>query len=69
MIASDGLWEMCSNQEVADVVASVPGGEAQLIADAIERLSSERWFAEEAGEYRDDTTVIVVRSPFLARMV
>ena len=63
VIASDGVWEMCTGQDVADVVASVPDGDAQAIADAIEKRSSERWFMEEKGDYRDDTTVIVIRTP------
>eukprot|EP01029_Cantina_marsupialis_P010217 TRINITY_DN23282_c3_g1_i1.p1 TRINITY_DN23282_c3_g1~~TRINITY_DN23282_c3_g1_i1.p1 ORF type:complete len:333 (+),score=109.84 TRINITY_DN23282_c3_g1_i1:56-1054(+) len=55
VLASDGLWEFISNEEVSDVVRSMEDPKAavdQLITEA-----SARWMKEE--QVVDDTTVIV----------
>jgi len=55
VIATDGLWEFCDNQEVAEMADATKGpGEA---VDTLVREANNRWMLEE--QVIDDTTVIV----------
>lgn len=58
ILASDGIWEFMSSQEVVDIVSkcsSVDEGCRELIEEA-----NERWLVEEDGVV-DDVTVVVVK--------
>jgi len=58
VLASDGLWEFMSSQEVADIVAKhVESGDPRLAINELIRESNRRWQLEEP--VIDDTTVIV----------
>jgi len=55
VVATDGLWEFCDNQEVAEMADATKGpGEA---VDTLVREANNRWMLEE--QVIDDTTVIV----------
>lgn len=66
IIASDGVWELLSNDRVAELVsiATFRTSEPARIADAIMDEASYMWKVEE-GDYRDDITVVVVMFPWL----
>lgn len=55
VMASDGLWEFMSNQEVMDIAASTT--EPRFAVDRLISESNERWMREE--QVIDDTTVCV----------
>ena len=56
VMASDGLWEFMSNQEVVDIAFTCT--EPRYAVDKLISESSERWMKEE--QVIDDTTVCVV---------
>lgn len=64
VVASDGVWELLSSQQVADITYGVKSGNVQEICDVISDQSSYMWKVEE-GDYRDDITVIVLKIPWL----
>jgi len=64
VVASDGVWELLSSQQVADITYGVKSGNVQEICDVISDQSSYMWKVEE-GDYRDDITVIVLKFPWL----
>jgi len=55
VIATDGLWEFCENEETVDM-ANTTNGPSQAV-DTLVREANNRWMAEE--QVIDDTTVIV----------
>lgn len=55
VIASDGLWEFMSNQEVLDMIAGVD--DPRRAVDMLVAEANARWMKEE--QVVDDTTVIV----------
>uniref|UniRef100_A0A7R9UEX3 PPM-type phosphatase domain-containing protein n=1 Tax=Pinguiococcus pyrenoidosus TaxID=172671 RepID=A0A7R9UEX3_9STRA len=55
VIASDGLWEFMSDQEVVDIANAC--SEPRIAVDTLIQLSTERWMKEE--QVVDDTTVAV----------
>ena len=55
VIASDGLWEFMSNQEVIDIAANTD--EPRYAVDRLIKEAHERWMNEE--QVVDDTTVCV----------
>jgi len=57
MIASDGVWQVLSNDEVVSCIA---GKEADVGAacEATVRLAAEKW--DKQGSYRDDITCLIV---------
>lgn len=55
VMASDGLWEFMSNQEVMDIAFSTT--EPRYAVDKLISESNERWMKEE--QVIDDTTVCV----------
>jgi serine/threonine protein phosphatase PrpC len=55
VMASDGLWEFCSDQEVMEIAASTT--EPRFAVDRLISESNERWMREE--QVIDDTTVCV----------
>ena len=57
ILASDGLWEFMSSQEVVDFIARVPSPERAV--DMLVAESSARWMKEES--VIDDTTIIVAK--------
>jgi len=65
IIASDGVWELITSEQVADIVYRVTqeADDVQKMCDAIVEQSSYVWKVEE-GDYRDDITVVVVRFPW-----
>ena len=71
VLASDGLWELISSQQIADIVAAVIEGEdgsVQAICDTLVDQASYMWKVEE-GDYRDDITVIVLALPWATEEV
>ena len=63
VVASDGVWEMLSSQDVADVVARCDREDAERICQAIVDTASAMWKREE-GDYRDDITLFVLLLPW-----
>lgn len=55
VMASDGLWEFMSDQEVMDIATAC--SEPRFAVDKLISESNERWMKEE--QVIDDTTVIV----------
>lgn len=55
ILASDGLWEFMSSQEVLDFIARVP--DPKRAVDMLVAEASARWMKEE--QVIDDTTIIV----------
>jgi len=64
IIASDGVWELLTSQQVVDVVADVPNLDPMTICNNIVAQASHEWKMEE-GDYRDDITVVVLTFPWL----
>ena len=64
IIASDGVWEFLSSQDVCDIAAGVPGLKNSDICDNIVLKSAQAWEREE-GDYRDDITCVCVALPWL----
>ena len=75
VLASDGVWEFMSSQDVVDIVGgclcassrSEPpaSGKADLMlaCEAIVEASLERWKQKYQGQYIDDITVVIARVP------
>lgn len=57
VLASDGLWEFCSNQEVIDMIVGTGAKEPKKAVDLLVAEASARWMKEE--QVVDDTTIIV----------
>lgn len=57
VLASDGLWEFMSNQEVIDMIVKTGMDDPKRAVDALVEEANQRWLKEEA--VIDDTTVIV----------
>ena len=59
IIATDGLWEYTTNEEVANVVKNLWNKkDANIIINELYKLSTEKWNKENCN--RDDTTIICV---------
>mmetsp|Transcript_5062 Transcript_5062/g.9876 ORF Transcript_5062/g.9876 Transcript_5062/m.9876 type:complete len:348 (-) Transcript_5062:329-1372(-) len=65
IMASDGVWEFLSSQDVCDIAASVEDGSITAICDLIVLKAAERW-EEEEGDYRDDITAVVITFPWVS---
>lgn len=65
IVASDGVWELLTNEQVANIVkrAAKTYSESQRIAQAIVEEASYQWMVEE-GDYRDDITVVLLFFPW-----
>lgn len=57
VIASDGLWEFMTNQEVIDMIVASGAKEPRKAVEMLVSEASARWMKEEA--VIDDTTIIV----------
>ena len=57
VLASDGLWEFISNQEVIDMIVSTGMKDPRRAIDMLVEESNARWMREE--QVIDDTTIIV----------
>ena len=69
VIASDGVWELLTSDQVADIVFQVAEKDPTDVAKMVEAIveqSSYMWKVEE-GDYRDDITVIVLLFPWLPK--
>lgn len=65
VLASDGLWEFLSNEDVIGIISSYRNNgdlsldqAAQQSVDELCRISKQKWLQEE--QVVDDTTIIVV---------
>lgn len=58
--ASDGIWDVLSNEEVVSLAGSAVG--AQAAARALVEVAEARWLEAEYGGYIDDITAVVVRA-------
>lgn len=65
IVASDGVWELITSDQVADLVyrVSQESDDPAKMCDAIVEQSSYVWKVEE-GDYRDDITVVLLRFPW-----
>jgi len=65
VIASDGVWELITSEEVAEIVyrVTLQTDDPEEMCKAIVDQASYVWKVEE-GDYRDDITVIVLRFPW-----
>jgi len=59
VVASDGVWQVMSNEQVAQTVASAKG-DATAACRAIYERSEQRWQDNEGPGYRDDISCFVV---------
>lgn len=57
--ATDGIWDVLSNEEVVSLAGSAVG--AQAAARALVEVAEARWLETEGG-YIDDITAVVVRA-------
>ena len=66
IIASDGVWEFLSSQDVCNIAASVtdPATNHNTVCDLIVKKAAESWEREE-GDYRDDITCVCLALPWL----
>ena len=66
IIASDGVWEFLSSQDVCDIAASVddPVKNHNTVCDKIVKEAALSWEREE-GDYRDDITCVCLALPWL----
>ena len=66
IIASDGVWEFLSSQDVCDIAAQVvdPTINHNTVCDLIVKKAAESWEREE-GDYRDDITCVCLALPWL----
>ena len=60
VLASDGVWEFLSSDDVVQLVAKHLDKGATAACQVLIETAAEKWHEEE-GEYRDDITAIVVR--------
>jgi len=65
VIASDGVWELITSEEVAEIVyrVTLQTDDPEEMCKAIVDQASYVWKVEE-GDYRDDITVVVLRFPW-----
>jgi len=63
IVASDGVWELLSSQQVADICHGVKSGDVQEMVETVADQSSYMWKVEE-GDYRDDITLIIIKMPW-----
>ena len=64
IIATDGVWELLSSQQVADICHGVKSGDVQEMTEVVAEQASYMWKVEE-GDYRDDITLIIIKLPWL----
>jgi len=64
--ASDGIWEMLSNEAAIDIAYSSKSATDACVA--LIKAASEKW-QESEGAYRDDVTALVVKLPPLERFL
>ncbi|CAN8070735.1 unnamed protein product [Agarophyton chilense] len=60
IVATDGIWNVMSNQDVVQFIAAHGEKSAQRISEALVRRAAAQWFAN-GGETIDDISAIVVR--------
>jgi len=66
VVASDGIWEVLSNELVAEVMLA--GTDATAVCRELISRAKATWYEEE-GDYRDDITVTVLQLPkFISQM-
>lgn len=58
IVASDGVWDVFSNEEAVALAAGASG--AQAAARSLVEVAEGRWLDQEGG-YVDDITAVVVR--------
>ncbi len=59
VIASDGIWEVLSNEKVAEIVGEfVPEGNAEAACEELLKAARKEW--RKKGNEIDDITVIVI---------
>ena len=63
VVASDGVWDLLSSQDVADIVARCIQENVKEICNTIVDAATVMRQREE-GEYRDDITVFVLLLPW-----
>jgi len=59
VVASDGVWQVLSNDEVAACVGQA-GGDPAAACDIIYDSAAKRWAGKEDAPYRDDITSLVL---------
>jgi serine/threonine protein phosphatase PrpC len=59
ILASDGVWDYMTNEEVMDVCTSA--GDPLKAAEALAAEASERWNTRDADHRRDDITALILR--------
>lgn len=60
MLCSDGVWEFCTEQEAAEIIAPFPAAQAQKAADTLAKEAWDRWIKQEGGAVVDDITAILI---------
>ena len=66
IIATDGVWELLTSQQVADICYRVEceaNGDVQQMCEVVAEQSSHMWKVEE-GDYRDDITLVMLKFPW-----
>jgi len=59
VVASDGIWQVLSNEEVVKVVCDA-GGDPKAASEELYNEAKVRWENEAGGPYRDDISVFVI---------
>ena len=67
IIATDGVWELLSSQQVADICHGVKSGDVQEMTEVVAEQASYMWKVEE-GDYRDDITLVIIKLPWLGQL-
>ena len=62
VMASDGVWEFLSSQQVANIIGSAEGADSQQICDTLCDRAREAW-EKKVPNYCDDITAIVMMLP------
>jgi len=59
ILASDGVWDYMTNEEVMDVCTAQ--SDPLKAAEAIANVASERWDTRDADHRRDDITALILQ--------
>merc|ERR1711964_783929 len=61
ILASDGVWDLMSNEEACGIVNRYYPDDIQTVVDKLVDKAKSRWAAHNGGRRRDDITAIVVK--------
>ena len=65
VLASDGVWDYMTNEEVLEIVSSI--SDPLKASEKLVQVASTRWDERDADHRRDDITVIVMKTELLTK--